>query len=617
MQIEGNLMRVKIAFVATLAIFIGQLLNVALAQQSIPLPDQQVISVDNAGEIIELGRLGRGDIVNLQWSPINNTLLAVAMASGIRLYDVTQPDVLPDILLYEGWTLTSLVFSPDGRWIAAGDQTGFVYLWNVQTRQLERSFQSHDSTVRKIVFSPDQTLIASVAGQEVRFWDVQTGELEGSLRHNSEVFSIAFSPDGTQLATTTQDSTLRLWDVTTRQAWSVIYLDGWISELSFVPDGTRLISSGVVTDAGEFNIQIWSITNGEIDANPRALLGLNTSSVNPIGFAISPDGKYLFTTLRNTTIWEIDTGDLVRESLISMSGSYIDLSPDSSTLALAHKGSCVFLQLGRSLSGQSITIPTEIPTPIATPAFQVDVYEPGLTELIKDDATISALKFGDVSQSLYSTYYESRFVYQWNLQNGPLTQIAQSPILFDSYHPCPAEDECNFNALQLHDKNGGGYVNCGAKSAFSPDGLLKAPRCSNENFVRVVDVKSGLELAAFPGFNFQPTSVRFSPDSTQLIYWTLSNDMLAKLWDIKTRQLILSVSSEIPPRFSPDGKLLLVVQDRGSIVLYGAVSGEQLAVLTGHHNVVNKIEFSHDGTLIAAAGYDDRSIHLWGVPAAQ
>ena len=63
---------------------------------------------------------------------------------------------------------------------------------------------------------------------------------------------------------------------------------------------------------------------------------------------------------------------------------------------------------------------------------------------------------------------------------------------------------------------------------------------------------------------------------------------------------------------SPDGKSVASGSDDGTVKLWNAASGAELATLEGHAGVVKAIAFAPDGTRLASAGSDNR-VFIWDV----
>jgi len=128
---------------------------------------------------------------------------------------LSQEQILPVRTLGFG-DVKSVVFSPDGRYLAVGTFGGSsVQLIDTSSWQVIRTFEGHTDLVRSVVFSPDGKLLASGSDDKtIRLWDVATGREVRTLDgHPWGVTSVAFSPDGHLLASGSWDGTIKLWDI--------------------------------------------------------------------------------------------------------------------------------------------------------------------------------------------------------------------------------------------------------------------------------------------------------------------------------------------------------------------------------------------------------------------
>ncbi|MBN1450578.1 MAG: helix-turn-helix domain-containing protein [Anaerolineales bacterium] len=111
-------------------------------------------------------------------------------------------------------------------------------------------------------------------------------------------------------------------------------------------------------------------------------------------------------------------------------------------------------------------------------------------------------------------------------------------------------------------------------------------------------------------------SVDFSPDGKQ--FTSIGDDGTVILWDALTGQEILRLPGETEPSdfvstqritYSPDGKLL-VACDSNLIKIYDPTNGDIIQALTGLQSEATAVAFSRDGAYIAAGSLDGTVI-LW------
>jgi len=111
--------------------------------------------------------------------------------------------------------LGSVVWSPDGKYIAAGtDYPAHAFVWDAHNGHLLLTYQGNSASVSAVAWSPDSTYIASGdTGNLVKVWDAKTGATRLTYKgHNSYVFTVAWSPDGTYIASASiGDGTIWVW----------------------------------------------------------------------------------------------------------------------------------------------------------------------------------------------------------------------------------------------------------------------------------------------------------------------------------------------------------------------------------------------------------------------
>jgi hypothetical protein len=162
-------------------------------------------------------------------------------------------------LLIESPRLRLTAFSPDSRWLAAGNWGGRgVRVWDARTGRLEHEFDLGGPEERAAwpAFSPDGKWLLTGTAAEYRFWEVGSwNKRHGLPRENAGQLPgwIVFSPDGQMLAVRHSMTEVRLVDPATGRDFARLPAAG--TPYCFSPDGSQL-----VTDAGRDGaFQVWDL----------------------------------------------------------------------------------------------------------------------------------------------------------------------------------------------------------------------------------------------------------------------------------------------------------------------------------------------------------------------
>ncbi len=145
-------------------------------------------------------------IYGLDWSRTER--LALWLESELLVYDLSMLSAHGQLVSQHTFSLssrrTTLRWSPDGAWLAAGASNGKVICWSPQM-SAKREQQPFTKSVYSMSWSPDSMiLVAAFVNKQVMFWNLHTGSrtVWESLPEKPTMVSI--SPQTAQLAIATE-----------------------------------------------------------------------------------------------------------------------------------------------------------------------------------------------------------------------------------------------------------------------------------------------------------------------------------------------------------------------------------------------------------------------------
>lgn len=126
-------------------------------------------------------RIGTGTIYRMQYSPDGN-LLAVVSDIGVWILDAHTAE-LQHLLAAHTGVINSISFSPDGSTLAVGTENGEAQLWDISTREHQKTFtrRIYYTGVENVFFMPDGHTIAVIYLSMVDLWDITTGKRKHTL----------------------------------------------------------------------------------------------------------------------------------------------------------------------------------------------------------------------------------------------------------------------------------------------------------------------------------------------------------------------------------------------------------------------------------------------------
>ena len=147
----------------------------------------------------------------------------------------------------KGKFITAVDYAGNGALIAAGSETGHVYIFDLAVAKLLHTFSGHSGHVRSVRFNSDSSLlITSGDDKKVLVFDVLHGNLIHTFSgHNAAVFSVSPSNHNHYIASGSADQKVKIWDLSTKQCVHTFHdHNDQVWGVSFNDIGTRLASVG-------------------------------------------------------------------------------------------------------------------------------------------------------------------------------------------------------------------------------------------------------------------------------------------------------------------------------------------------------------------------------------
>ena len=517
---------------------------------------------------------------------------------------------------------SSVTFSPDGTLLAAGSVFGDVWLWNLtdpaHPRLLGRPLTGPSASISSLVFSPDGKTLAASGGDDVWLWNMADPDRPALIGHPRDptgpVSSIAFSPDGKTLVSGDFYGHVRLWNLT-RPALPGAPLAGPtepVSSVTFSPDGKTLAASS--DDA----VWLWNLADHTHPTELGHPLTGPANTLNSIGF--SPDGTILAAGGEDDSIWLWNLTSPAHPALLGQPVpgpaviSSLEFSPGGTILATANGDSTVRLW----------NLPY---SPLTGPAGPVDwvAFDP--------HGTILAAAGADGDAWLWSLSGSSRPARPGLPLTGPQLSLNSVSFSPDGKVLAAGGNDAKTWLWSLASRAGPirlGYTPDGPalaveSVAFRPVGrILAAGGLGGTIWLwNLADPARPRSLGyLLPSLTAAVGSVAFSPDGRILAAGDLDGTIW--LWNVtdpahptRIGPALTGPTARITALvFSPSGKTLAATDGQDTVWLWNLTSPTHPArpstPLTGPGLGLNSAAFSPDGKLLAAGGNDDK-IWLWNL----
>lgn len=244
--------------------------------------------------------------------------------------------------------ILTVAAAPGGKWLASGDATGVVKVWQASNHSeaadadlepstkvspnllLGMNYLLYDLLPSGMSLAPDGAFAAipSARRYSVDLMDLSTGEVLRSVgRTDGQLMSVALSADGKRLAGIALEDglTLYFWDAESGRLIKKAPTDHnqLVDRIMFSPDGSLL---GTLAGGGRGEMYLWDTQTGE-----KKMTGAGFSSMD-----FTRDGSTLVTDNIDFGLYFWDIAKGRQTGSVSADWVYaIDYAPDEKTIAIA------------------------------------------------------------------------------------------------------------------------------------------------------------------------------------------------------------------------------------------------------------------------------------------
>ena len=553
------------------------------------------------GNIEQLAAHDRA-IYSVVYSPDGKWIATAGEDSVVRFHQATTGELDLSVNTRQG-EVNSITFTPSGESFATAGDDGTVKYWQFNELQLVSTVKAHRNKVFDVCFTPDGQIMATCGKDPtVRLWDPVSGKSLGLLKgHEQQVEAIAISPDGLLLASVSGDGSARIWDLATRSTrYMLPHGEHRVLSLAFGPNNHWLLTAGI-----DKILRLWDVQSGKEN---RVFPGrLHHDELRSV--AMSDDASWVATGDGRgaVRVWRI-LGDSGLSSSHSQEWSIawcstkvhhdrvyaLAFSPQTSQLvSISQDG-----QLMRLHSRPRDSLFVSQPRPGGVQDIAPVTHQDMLATAGDEGVHLIRLSTGEIVHEFLGgdkpssavTVSPNAQLLAAGLESG---EIRVWDLLSGSLR---ARFMKQVNSSQL---------------SFSPRGDVLAYNSSKT--LTLFDINTGLQTS--PSYGKLCSLIEFSPSGSHIALTKRETNAI-EIWDWRRRVHVRTLQGHGATinriTYGPHGRLLACVDKNRRLIVWDTDQGDEIFSAEAHGYRIHSLMFTPDAQTLITSG-DDGCMRMWHV----